>query len=208
MFAATAYTMLRFEGATATVMRATPPGVETPVARVQLAPLFVLLKICPSVVPLAANGSASAASTKLLPPVQPMDHAYGTSGRPVGKAIALKVAAGFTERKSPRSVVARTTLLSPGATRIWVTAWESPRNTGRDQLLPPSVDFTTPMPVPSNGSPNPRYITLKLLGSAASQPMERLPTLSVSGCHDVPPSVVFQRPPPEKATYSTFGFVG
>jgi hypothetical protein len=67
--------MLRFEGAAATVMRATPPGAETPDARVQLEPLFVLLKIWPSVVPAAANGSASAASTKLLPPVQSMDQA-------------------------------------------------------------------------------------------------------------------------------------
>jgi hypothetical protein len=65
--------MLRFEDAAATVMRPTPPGADTPAARVQLAPLFVLKKICPSVVPAAANGSASAATTKLLPPAHAID---------------------------------------------------------------------------------------------------------------------------------------
>jgi hypothetical protein len=120
--------------------------------------------------------------------------------RPVGSDTGLNVAPAFTDRNRPRSVVASTNLLSPGATMICVVTCESSRKTGRDQLFPPFVDFTTPMPVPSNGSPRPRYITLKLFGSAASQPMERLPRPSVSGCQESPPLVVFHTPPPENAT--------
>jgi hypothetical protein len=70
---ATAYRMLRFEGAEATVMRPTPPVFTTPAARAHVAPSFRLVKICPSVVTLAARGSASTLTAKLELPVQVMD---------------------------------------------------------------------------------------------------------------------------------------
>ena len=88
-------------------------------------------------------------------------------------------------------------LLLLGATITFGISVEAPRKTGALQLVPPSVDFTRPMPVPSKGSPSPRYRTLLLFGSIARWPHESEPSDSVLGAQLVPPSVVFQTPPPE-----------
>src|SRR3954463_15662739 len=114
--------------------------------------------------------------------------------------MADQVAPASTERNTPLFVVARTMLLLSRATAMSVMEVELPRYTGANQVSPPSVDFTRPMPVPSNGSPRPRYSTLLLAGSIVSEPTDRLPSGSVSGVHVVPPSSDFHTPPPEKAT--------
>ena len=71
--------------------------------------------------------------------------------------------------------------------------------TGCDQVAPPSVVLSMPMPKPSNGSPNPRYSVSGSKGSISSAPTARLPTVSVMGCQFAPASTVFQTPPPEVA---------
>ena len=53
-------------------------------------------------------------------------------------------------------MVTRTTVGSTGDTMTWLMVIELPRKTGGDQVAPPSVDFTRPIPVPSKGSPRPR----------------------------------------------------
>ena len=129
-----------------------------------------------------------------------MDQALGASVKPVLMLTALKLAPASTERNTPLFVAASTMLLLPGATMTSAMTVELPRYTGLNQVLPPSVDFTRPMPVPSNGSPRPRYSVWLLAGSIASEPTERLPSVSVFGVQVAPPSVDFHTPPPEKAT--------
>src|SRR5205085_11398235 len=45
-------------------------------------------------------------------------------------------------------------------------------------------------------------------GATATAPTLRLLIVSVSGTHDAPPSVVFQRPPPSAPAYSVLAAVG
>src|SRR6266849_4873210 len=49
---------------------------------------------------------------------------------------------------------------------------------------------------------------LPLLGATAMQPIARVCCVSVSGFHVVPPSVVFQTPPPAEAIYKVLAFNG
>src|SRR5438477_10362772 len=81
--AASAYIVVRADGADAIVMRPTPSVSVTPVALVQVAPLSVERQIWPSVVPVVAAWLASNVSAKLLPPPQAIDHTYGSTLWPV-----------------------------------------------------------------------------------------------------------------------------
>src|SRR4051812_12911411 len=112
----------------------------------------------------------------------------------------LKLAPAFVDRYSPSLVAASTTFESDGSTITCSIFVSLPRKTGSDQVLPPSVDFTSPIPVPSNGSPRPRYRVEESFGSIASDPSERLESPSVIGCQVEPELVLFHTPPSALAT--------
>src|SRR6476619_4345741 len=79
------------------------------------------------------------------------------------------------------------------------------------QVFPASVDLYTPSPGRMSprmqASPVPTKITSGFDSATATAPTEALVIrLSVIGAHVVPPSVVFQSPPPVAPKYPTFGW--
>jgi hypothetical protein len=125
----------------------------TPLACVHVAPLSVVTQIWPFVVPVVTLGDASSATASPLVPVDAIDHTYGASIEPVAIDTTWNDPPPSSDRYRPLFVAANTT---PFCTTTCGMTVESPRNTGDDQLSPPSLDLTRPMPVPSNGSPRPR----------------------------------------------------
>src|SRR3982751_2971332 len=198
--AANAYMTLRLLGAAATVIRPTPEAAVTPVARVHVAPSLVEYQICPSVVPVVAAEFASSVSTKRCSPAHASDQPYGAPAAPVAIDTGAQVPPLLVERNKPLLVVTRTTLVASGDTMICVVTVESPRKDGADHVAPPSDDLTRPMPVPSNGSPRPRYSVALFTGSISSQPVDRLPSVSVIGAQFAPASLAVQTPPADIAT--------
>ena len=75
---------------------------------------------------------------------------------PVGMLTWVKLAPASVDRKSPALVAARMMELLVGLTCTSRMEVEVPNSIGVDQVVPPFVVFTKPMPVPSKASPRPR----------------------------------------------------